>query len=150
MAGKFLIDLTDARFHVAGNEDVLEFVRRANPFAHSDVGSILLALGESIPGACAYSPSYAQCAYVVLHTQAWRIFAIAFGQRGLAFRLAPASRLAALADGGVVASDIGPDWVAFAPWGGGGGGGNQASRVDGRARLQRWCSRASADAAAAT
>ena len=46
MAGKFLIDLTDDRFHVAGNEDVLAFVRRTNPFAHSDVGSLLLELGK--------------------------------------------------------------------------------------------------------
>src|SRR5512146_3356954 len=98
MAGKFLIDLTDARFHVAGNEDVLEFVRRANPFAHSDVGSLLLTLGEAIPGSRAYCPSYAQCAYVVLHTEAWRIFAVGFGERGRAFRLAPASRRAALGD----------------------------------------------------
>ena len=141
MAGKFLIDLTDARFHVAGNEDVLEFVRRTNPFAHSDVGSLLLALAENIPGARAYSPSFAQCAYVVLHTEGWQIFAIAFGQRGLAFRLAPASRDAALVDGGLAAADIGPAWVAFAPWG------DQASRPDGRARLQQWCAQAFADAA---
>ena len=144
MAGKFLIDVTDARFHVAGNEDVLEFVRRANPFAHSDVGSLLLELGKSIPGARAYCPSYAQCAYVVLHTEAWRIFAIAFGQRGLAFRLTPASRLAALADGGAATPDIGPDWVSFAPW----GGGDETSRANGYARLQHWCQRAFADAAA--
>jgi hypothetical protein len=141
MAGKFLIDLTDARFHVAGNEDVLEFVRRSNPFAHSDVGSLLLALGEGIPEARAYSPSFAQLAYVVLRTDAWQIFAIAFGQRGLAFRLSPESRDAALADGGVAAPDIGPAWVAFAPWG------DRASRADGRARLQRWCTQAFADAA---
>jgi hypothetical protein len=140
MAGKFLIDLTDARFHVAGNEDVLEFVRRSNPFAHSDVGSLLLALGESIPGARAYSPSFAQLAYVVLHTDAWQIFAIAFGQRGLAFRLSPESRDAALADGGVAAPDIGPAWVAFAPWG------DRPSRADGRASLRHWCSQAFADA----
>lgn len=140
MAGKFLIDLTDARFHIAENEDVLEFVRRSNPFAHSDVGSLLLELGGGIRGARAYSPSYAQCAYVVLHTEAWQIFAIAFGQRGLAFRLAQASHDAALADGGVAAPDIGPAWVAFAPWV------DQTSRVDGRAGLQRWCAQAFADA----
>jgi hypothetical protein len=73
MTGKFLIDLTDSRFHIAENEDVLEVVRRANPFAHSDVGSLLLDLGKQIPGARAYSPSYASYAYVVLHTDAWRI-----------------------------------------------------------------------------
>lgn len=141
MAGKFLIDLTDARFHVARNEDVLEFVRRSNPFAHSDVGSLLLTLGESIPGARAYSPSFTQCAYVVLHTEAWQIFAIAFGQRGLAFRLAPESRDAALADGGVAARDIGPAWVAFTPWG------DRASLAHGHARLQHWCAQAFADVA---
>ncbi len=140
MPGKFLIDLTDARFHVAENADVLEFVRRANPFAHSDVGSLLLELGKSLPGAHAYSPSYAQCAYVVLHTDAWQIFAIAFGQRGLAFRLAPASRAVALADGGRSASEIGPDWVALAPWG-------TEPKVEARSGLQHWCAQAFADAA---
>lgn len=139
MAGKFLIDLTDARFHVAGNEDVLAFVRRTNPFAHSDVGSLLLALGKGVPGSRAYSPSFAQCAYVVLHTAAWRIFAIAFGQRGLAFRLTPASRLAALADGGVGASDIGPDWLSFDPW-----NPDMPSAVP-RTRLEHWCERAFAE-----
>ena len=95
-----------------------------------------------MPGARAYCPSYAQCAYVVLHTGAWRIVAIAFGQRGLAFRLsAPASRAAALADGGTPAPEVGPDWVAFAPWGARGADG------DVRARLERWCARAFADAA---
>jgi hypothetical protein len=36
MAGKFLIDLTDARFHVAGNEDVLE---RWCAFADADIAA---------------------------------------------------------------------------------------------------------------
>lgn len=142
MTGKFLIDLTDARFHVAGNEDVLEFVRRANPFAHSDVGSLLLELGKAISGASAYSPSYASYAYVVLHNHAGRIFAIAFGQRGLAFRLAPASREVALTAGATAASDIGPEWVSFDPWD------VHVSAGDQRARLERWCAQAFADVAA--
>lgn len=32
--------MTDPRFAIAGNEDVIEFIRRANPFAHSDAGSL--------------------------------------------------------------------------------------------------------------
>lgn len=132
----FLIDLTDPRFSTAGNADVLEFVRRTNPFAHSDIGSVLLSLGKKIPGAQAYSPSYKDFAYVVLHTDAWRIFAIAYGQRGLAFRLGLASREAAMADGGAAAGDIGPDWVSFAPWG----------SADQAARLERWSAQAMADA----
>jgi hypothetical protein len=37
MAGKFLIDLTDARFHVAGNGDVLE--RWCAGFADVDIAA---------------------------------------------------------------------------------------------------------------
>ena len=35
--GRFLIDVTDARFFTPENADVLAFIRRGNPFAHSDV-----------------------------------------------------------------------------------------------------------------
>lgn len=128
----WLIDMTDPRFLVAANEDVIEFIRRANPFAHSDVGSLLLDLGKQLTGAHAYSPSYKQCAYVVLHTEASRIFAIAYGQRGLAFRLATSSYGDALADQGTAAADIGPDWVAFDPWN------SNVSATERQARLDRW------------
>ena len=56
MTGKFLIDVTDPRFDIPQNADVLAFVRRANPFAHSDVGSLLLELGKGVAGSHAYSP----------------------------------------------------------------------------------------------
>lgn len=144
MNGKFLIDVTDSRFFIPLNEDVLAFVRRTNPFAHSDVGSLLIDLGKRDSGAHSYSPSFAQCAYVVLHTEAWRIVAIAYGQRGLAFRLAPESRAAALADGGSPAPDIGPDWVSFPPWKVG------VQSDENRARLEGWCVQAFADASASS
>lgn len=143
MAGNFLIDLTDVNLQISPNNDVMGFVRRTNPFAHSDVGSVLLALGKAIPGAHAYSPSYASCAYVVLHTEANRIFAIAFGQRGLALRIAPSAQAAALVDGGAPAPDIGPDWVSFAPWG-------AQATAEPMARLHRWCAQAFADATSAS
>ena len=136
---KWLIDVTDPRFMVAGNEDVIEFIRRVNPFAHSDVGSFLLDLGKKIDGAQAYCPSYKQYAYVVLHTDASRIFAIAYGQRGLAFRLSPASLGAAVRDGGTTADDIGDDWVTFDPWN------PNVSTPQLKARLERWSAQAFAD-----
>jgi len=139
---KWLIDMTDAHFLIAANEDVIGFIRRVNPFAHSDVGSLLLDLGKKITGAHAYSPSYRQYAYVVLHTDASRIFAIAYGQRGLAFRLAPLSYSAALADDGTAAGDIGPDWVAFDPWN------PHVSATALRARLERWSLQAFTDGSA--
>ena len=137
---KWLIDMTDPRFFVAGNEDVIEFIRRANPFTHSDVGSLLLELGKKIDGAHAYSPSYRQYAYVVLHTDASRIFAIAYGQRGLAFRLSPSSHSTAIADGGSAAGDIGQDWITFNPWN------PNVSSAELQACLERWSAQAFADA----
>jgi hypothetical protein len=139
--GRFLIDVTDARFHIAPNDDVLAFVRRANPFAHSDVGGVLFALGREIDGAHAYCPSTASFAYVVLHTASHRIFAIAYGMRGLAFRLAPPSYAAALADGGTPRPEIGPDWLAFEPY--------APTPAIASGRLLRWATQACLDATAA-
>ena len=138
----YWIDLTDARFQIAPNDDVIGFVRRTNPFAHTGVGMILLALGKEISGAHAYCPSYASLGYVVLHTEADRIFAIAFGQQGLAFRIAPPAQIEALADGAIPAPEIGPDWVCFAPW-------DVHAKTEAQERLRRWCRQAFADAVAA-
>ena len=139
MPGKFLIDLTDERFKIPYNDGVMTFVRVANPSAHSDVGSVLLELGKTIPGAIAYSPSYRSYAYVVLHNASNHIFAIAFGQRGLAFRLPESVLPDAVADRGTLAPDIGPDWVSFNPW----DPNAKAAHTD---RLRRWCVEALAQA----
>ena len=136
----WLIDMTDPRFLVAGNDEVIEFIRRVNPFAHSDVGSLLLDLGKKIAGTHAYSPSYKQCAYVVLHSEASRIFAIAYGQRGLAFRLSPRAYATALTDDGSPADEIGHDWVKFDPWN------PNVPTAARQARLERWTAQAFADA----
>ena len=115
MPGRFLIDVTDSRFLIPVNAEVIEFIRRANPFAHTDVGDVLFDLGRQL-GALAYCPSHKSCAYVVLHTATSHIFAIAYGQRGLAFRLSAAACSAALDDGAELATTIGADWVAINPW----------------------------------
>lgn len=141
MPGKFLIDVTDARFSIPDNKDVIEFIRKTNPFAHSDVGSVLFELRKTTPSAHAYCPVPSVYSYVVLHTDANRIFAIAFGMRGLAFRLSGSDLTEALADAGVAAPEIGDDWVRFEPW--------SRETVDvTRARLQKWCDRACATALA--
>jgi hypothetical protein len=116
MPGKFLIDVTDPRYQTAENADVIEFIRRTNPFAHSDVGSVVFGLGKEIPGAKAYSPAPRSYAYVVLHDANDRIVAIAFGQKGFGLRLPPSSIDNAVAEGAVRAPEIGADWVTFDPW----------------------------------
>lgn len=139
MPGKFLIDVTDPRFFIPFNADVMEFVRRANPFAHTDVGGRLIDLGKELPGTTAYCPSYKSCAYVVLHTDTDRIFAIAYGQRGLAFRIGASALDAAIADGGAPTPEIGPGWLAFAPY--------DSRTVKWTAvRLRHWCAQAFQDA----
>src|SRR4051794_31982374 len=74
----FLIDMTDPRFFIAANHDVMEFVRRTSPSCHTDVGTPLIEFVKEIPAAHHYSPSYRQLAYVVLHTDANHIFAIGY------------------------------------------------------------------------
>jgi hypothetical protein len=142
MTGKFLIDMTDPRFLIASNDDVMAFVRRTNPSAHGDVGSVLLELGKQIVGSHAYCPSYRSMAYVVLHTESSRIFAIAFGQRGLAFRLDEGTIAEAIDDGGTLAPEIGSDWVRFPPWG------SKDVAAAFEARLRRWSAAAFQNAAA--
>ena len=88
----FLIDLTDERFKIPSNQAVIEYIRRENPFAHSDIGAVLIRLAKLVPGAQYYSPSFSSLAYVVLHTEANLIFAIAIGMLKIDFRLSPRSR----------------------------------------------------------
>jgi hypothetical protein len=116
VTGKFLIDVTDARFSIPENADVLAFITRKNPFAHSDVGSLLFDLARDADDVHAYCPAPTSYAYVVLHTPANRIVAIAFDMRGLAFRLGALDRAAALAEGASAAPEIGEDWVRVDPF----------------------------------
>lgn len=138
MTKKTVLELTDARFLTEANGDVMNFVQRGNSSAHSDVGSVLIALGKACPGAHFYSPSFASCMFVVLHTVDNLIFGIAFGQRGLAFRFSTGWLAAACDDGGIPAPAIGPNWIAFPPFDASGQWGTHE-------RLQRWCARAFAD-----
>ena len=113
---RFLIDFTDARFFTPENADVIEFIRRVNPFAHTDVGTIVFDCANQIAGAGAYCPLPSSCAYAVLHTPSNRIVAIAYGQRGLAVRLGVTAHAEAIAAGGIPKAEIGADWVEIDPW----------------------------------
>ena len=139
-AKRFLIDLTDARFFTPENTDVIEFIRRVNPFAHTDVGTIVFDCADAIDGAGAYCPLPSSCAYVVLHTPSSRIVAIAYGQRGLAVRLGAAAQAEAIAAGGRAKVDIGADWVEIDPW--------PTSRAPMQPSACAWMTRAYADGVA--
>ena len=133
----FLIDLTDERFKIPANQAVIEYIRRENPFAHSDIGDLLIQLAKLVSGAQYYSPSFSSLAYVVLHTEANLIFAIAIGMLKIDFRLSRALVSEAIGRGEAEHSDIGADWLSVRPF----PRGDPRDVVD--ARLKRWCEAAS-------
>jgi hypothetical protein len=116
----------DDKLKIGANKDVIAFIQRVNPSAHDDVASALTDSATGLSDVKSYCPDLHAYAYVVLHTQANRIFGIAFGMNALVYRL-PADVLPeALAEGGKAYEDIGADWVLFEPW-------NQPMR------LRHWC-----------
>jgi len=134
----FLIDLTDERFKIPANRAVIEYIRRENPFAHSDVGALLIALGRRVPGAQYYCPSFSSLAYVVLHTPANVIFAIAIGMHKVDFRLPFELVTGAVESGEAEHSAIGqPDagsaWLSCRPL----PKGEPKALIE--TRLKRWC-----------
>jgi hypothetical protein len=129
----FLIDITEERFTIPANHAVIEYIRRENPFAHSDNGDKLIKLAKRIPNTHSYCPSFASCAYVVLHTDANVIFAIALGMLSIDFRLPTAVVIDAIANGNGKASPIGDDWLSVNPF----REGLATSTND--ARLLQWC-----------
>lgn len=123
----------DDRFRTAENEAVLAFIERENPSAHDDVASVLTESARSLPDVQWYCPDVHRYAYVVLHTRGNRIFGIAFGMSGLAYRLPPGTIPGAVAEGGKVYPDIGEEWIVFQPWQPG------ESRTAMGERLKQWC-----------
>ena len=122
----------DDRFDLPENRAVVDFIRRTNPSAHDDVLSSLIRSAVGL-GAKWYLPDPYGHSYAVLHTETNRIYAVAFGVSGLAYRLPRNLVPQAVADGGEVCAEIGEGWVRFEPW----RVGEPAVVTD--ARLKRWC-----------
>lgn len=123
----------DPRLEIPENRDVLAFIRGHDPSAHSDVADALVTAAVDLPGVRSYCPDAHAYAYVALHTTAWRVFGLAFGQTGLVFRLPENVHGDAFADRGTLDADIGREWVAFQPF-----PVDERTQVT-RARLRRWC-----------
>jgi hypothetical protein len=132
----FLIDLTEKRFKTPANQAVIDFIRRVNPYAHSDLGLKLIELGKAIGGTHYHCPAFSSYAYVVLHTESNVIFAIAFGMRDIAFRLPVGGVRSALAQGFAQSSEIGKEWLCVNPFPAGG----PTAEVE--AQLRSLCTRA--------
>lgn len=129
-----LIDVTDRKFFIPANRAVLDYITKANPFAHSDIGAKLISLAKATPEVAFYCPNFRNCAFVALHDKSNRIFALAEGMNDLHFRL-PLLEVETALSAGAARSEIGAQWIAAAAF--------AASASDWDAQLHRWCLSAS-------
>lgn len=126
----------DPRFDMPVNADIMRFVRAQQPSAHSDVSEELYRAIKGVPGAAIYCPDNAAFAWVAAHTPDCRIFALGYGMRAYALRVGAEAEAEAVADGAILAPEIGRGCIVFDPF-----------RVDVkttgmRVLLARWTTRA--------
>ena len=106
--GGELLDLVDAD----ANREVLRYLAEHRPSCHSDPGGALIKSAEKCGEWIAYSPSFANCAYVALITRR-RIFALGIGQRTVCYRLSASSHAIALQTGATELAELGTEWACF-------------------------------------
>src|SRR5262245_31636324 len=94
------------------DEAAFRYLETQRPSCHSDTGERLLQSAARLEGCVAFSPSFGQCACVVLIARR-TIFAIGFGMQGVAYRLAGDDIPTALRAGAEPASFLGAEWVTF-------------------------------------
>ncbi|MDH3857935.1 MAG: hypothetical protein OEV07_08075 [Gammaproteobacteria bacterium] len=92
------------------NQDILMFLQGKN--AHSDVADVLIEASAPLGDVQLYSSEPANYGYIVLTTQDV-VFAVAYGMSQIGFRLDETFKGRALETGGLNATEVGPDWVAF-------------------------------------
>jgi len=92
------------------NQDILMFLQGKS--AHSDVADVLIDASAPLGDVQLYSSEPANYGYIVLTTQDV-VFAVAYGMGQIGFRLDATFKGRALETGGLNATEVGPDWVAF-------------------------------------
>jgi len=102
----------DNRLDTAVNRDVIAYLRRAQPSAHSDVAARLIDAIAGLSGAYWSCPDVQAYAYVAVCTPQHGIFGLAHGLSGLALRLARGEHARAIAEGARPLPEIGEDWLA--------------------------------------
>jgi len=99
--------LTDA------NRTILTFLSGAS--CHSDLATVLIEATERLGDAQWHLADVQNYGFLICETQDV-IFAAAWGMQEVAFRLDAERKHIALKTGGRDSSEIGPEWVAFAPF----------------------------------
>ena len=128
------------RFSKPGNSDAVQYLANHHPSAHSDLADELFTAAGPARANKFFCPNGSSYAYVLLHTDADVIYAVAIGMKQIAFRLPTVSLIAALAAGGEAAQVIGTNWISFPIF-------LRKSDISlERARLKHWCGIAAAHA----
>jgi len=103
----------DPRFERPENAELLAYLRRQQPSAHSDVASVLADSARALPDVISWCPDPQAYAFVALATRERRVFALARGMRSLVFALPAADHAEALAQGGRPCPEIGREWIEW-------------------------------------
>ena len=122
-----------SRFNRPANRQVVDYLVRHHPSAHSDVTTEMLLAAEDIADKGVFCPDPQRFAYCLLHTPEGVIFALATGMSSLAFLLPADAIDEALAEGAQAWPELGKRWVSFYPFD------PEVPTETMRERLQRWC-----------
>ena len=99
-----------ASVHNDKNHDIMMFLQAKS--AHSDLADVLVEAVAPLGDVQLYSSEPANYGYIVLTTQDV-VFAVAYGMSQIGLRLDETFKGRALETGGLNATEIGLDWVAF-------------------------------------
>ena len=103
----------DPSFDRPENAELLAYLRRESPSAHSDIASVLTDAARALPDTRSWCPDPAAYAFVALATRDRRIFALARGMRSLVFALPAEAHATAIAQGGRPCPEIGSNWIEW-------------------------------------
>jgi len=128
-------EITELQRRFSGNQnvEVVGFLTREHPSAHSDVTDELSKAAEGLPGVGWFCPDVQRYAYLVLHSKQDLIFGIAIGMSGLVLKLPADQNPAARLDGGEPRPEIGSGWICFNPFA------SPTNMAGTRAKLRHWC-----------
>ena len=103
----------EGKFEIIANQEVLSFLKKCSPSAHSDLVDEFRLAAQSAPGVHFYCPNTSQYAFFAAHLADYTIVALALGMHKIVFRLPKALVSDAVQDGGFSFPEIGPEWVSF-------------------------------------
>lgn len=122
----------EGKFETIANKDVLSFLKKCSPSAHSDLVDEFRLAAQSAPGVHFYCPDTIRYAFFAAHLADDTIVALALGMHKVVFRLPKSLVSDAVQDGGVSFPEIGSEWVLFSL------DSRNEPEVDSRRKLAHW------------